>query len=322
MVTDGRAEVVHDGVRSATRLGLDVEEFIMGPAGRSLSIALRRCSLVLIAVLGVMGTPGASAQESPQSPWFIDTACREYTDSVVRLYTAAFGRQPDQGGFQYWLDQYQQGHHSLPSMAEFFADSPEFVATYGALSDQLFVEQLYRNVLNREGDVAGIGYWRDQLDGLLTRGDVLLRFSESPENVEISGTVEPRLGFYNEGHDGAFGCLFSDGESFLSPDGSILCTGIVSTVSCKTVGEPFDNEPVSPDCPKMAVSIATGSFGGWVCSNSEFFPPSYAPSGPAEIYFEISEHLGCSVTETLVVCHGGSGVFRIEENRVSQLAFS
>jgi hypothetical protein len=61
--------------------------------------------------------------------------------------------------------------------------SNEFEQRYGAnVSDEEFVNLLYNNVLDRDADEAGYIYWTNQLDGNLTRADVLVNFSESFEN--------------------------------------------------------------------------------------------------------------------------------------------
>ena len=68
-------------------------------------------------------------------------------------------------------------------MASGFAASPELVATYGALNNKQFVEQLYWNVLDRGGDGGGITYWTNLLDThTQSRGQVLAGFSESTEH--------------------------------------------------------------------------------------------------------------------------------------------
>ena len=59
------------------------------------------------------------------------------------------------------------------------------------LSDQAFVEQLYMNVLDREGDSSGVDYWTDALDNGVSRADVLVGFSESGENqTAVMGQIE------------------------------------------------------------------------------------------------------------------------------------
>ncbi|HSL56248.1 MAG TPA: DUF4214 domain-containing protein, partial [Acidimicrobiales bacterium] len=112
-------------------------------------------------------------------------------DQVARLYEAAFDRAADAGGLAYWVGRRDAGV-SLGRIAAWFVTSPEQLARYGALSDQGFVEQLYRNVLDREGDAGGIAHWSGALaDGRLTRGGVLLGFSESAEMVARTGTLPP-----------------------------------------------------------------------------------------------------------------------------------
>ena len=43
-----------------------------------------------------------------------------------------------------------------------------------------------------------------------TRATILLRFSESPENVQNTGTTEPSLGFYNQGVTEPFACALAE----------------------------------------------------------------------------------------------------------------
>jgi hypothetical protein len=62
-----------------------------------------------------------------------------------------------------------------------FAASPEFIQNYGQLSDSEFVQTLYENVLNRPADPAGLQYWVGALASGVTRGNVLLSFSEGSE---------------------------------------------------------------------------------------------------------------------------------------------
>ncbi len=100
---------------------------------------------------------------------------------AARLYGAAFDRHPDAAGLNYWIQQRQRGV-SLTSMANKLAASGEFTTLYGNLGNRAFVEQVYRNVLDREPDASGTAYWIDQLDRGVTRGKVLVGFSESPEN--------------------------------------------------------------------------------------------------------------------------------------------
>ena len=59
-------------------------------------------------------------------------------------------------------------------MADGFVFSAEFQNTYGNLSNQGFVEQLYHNVLDRAGEAAGVAGRTAALNsGQMDRGDVL-----------------------------------------------------------------------------------------------------------------------------------------------------
>ena len=66
-------------------------------------------------------------------------------------------------------------------LADFFTASPEFAATYGALDNTAFVTLLYNNVLGRAPDPAGLSGWVGLLQGGMSRGQVLLGFSDSVE---------------------------------------------------------------------------------------------------------------------------------------------
>ncbi len=134
------------------------------------------------------------------------TGCEDHSDSIVRLYVAAFGRSPEPDGFRYWFDEYVDGEKSLPWMAQFFSSSDEFRSRYGAPSDRAFVNQLYVNTLGRDSDAQGLDFWTERMAGGMSRGDALLMFAESTENIANTGTAQPALGAFNRGLDGPFNC--------------------------------------------------------------------------------------------------------------------
>jgi hypothetical protein len=106
---------------------------------------------------------------------------------VVRLYWAFFNRIPDYNGLTYWVNTYRAGAGTpLGAIASSFAASPEFIATYGALSNEAYVTLVYRNVLGRVPDPVGFAYWVDQLNNGMSRGDLMVGFSESGEYQVIS----------------------------------------------------------------------------------------------------------------------------------------
>ncbi len=159
--------------------------------------------LLTVATLVWVAPADASVPGKP----FTQTHCEGDTDSVARLYSAGLGREAELGGFQFWVEEYVAGRWTLPRMAQFFVESPEFQASYGALDNAGFINQLYLNVHNRPADQGGLDFWEAQMQQGMTRATVLLRFSESPENITKTGTAQPTLGDYNEGRNtGAFHC--------------------------------------------------------------------------------------------------------------------
>lgn len=104
---------------------------------------------------------------------------------VTRLYKAYFLRNPDESGLRYWIDT----GLPLTAVSNAFADSAEFSMRYGALSNGGFVDQVYANVLGRAPDPGGRAYWLGQLAAGLSRGQLMLWFSESAEFVARTGTL-------------------------------------------------------------------------------------------------------------------------------------
>ena len=102
---------------------------------------------------------------------------------AYRLYKAAFDRLPDLPGLGFQMNALDTGH-TLVQVAGNFIASPEFQTTYGNVSDEQFVTLLYRNVLDREPEPEGLEYHVDRLaiPGV-NRADILVGFSESPENM-------------------------------------------------------------------------------------------------------------------------------------------
>lgn len=181
---------------------------------------MRRMLAAMMLLCGVLAVPSGSEAAVP-GKGFTETGCDGYSDSVARLYTAGLGREPEQGGFEFWMVEYTWGRWDLTRMATFFSQSPEFAESYGTLSQDEFIRQLYRNVLGREGEAGGVTFWNEQMDLGMDRGTVLLRFAESPENITNSGTIEPILGPFNAGLPGAWSCT---GWAPPSPGDTVNCS--------------------------------------------------------------------------------------------------
>jgi hypothetical protein len=145
------------------------------------------------------GEPVAAADSSeaapdapaPTGPPALTSTGSGVDDSVVRLYAAVLGRAPDAGGLAFWVSRYRAGQ-GLAAIAGALADSAEFRSRYGALNSGDFVKRVYANVLGRDPDPGGYAYWAPRVEsGALTRGALLVQFSESREFVALTRTRAP-----------------------------------------------------------------------------------------------------------------------------------
>ena len=118
---------------------------------------------------------------------------------IARLYRAYFDRAPDAAGWEYW-NRVHSSWVPLTDISWAFAAGAEFNLG-GGKTDTELVTYIYREVLHREPDPGGFQYWVSQLDQGLSRGAIVLYFSESIEF--INRTVQAVTG----------GCYLGDVEN-------------------------------------------------------------------------------------------------------------
>lgn len=102
---------------------------------------------------------------------------------IIRLYLGLFDRSPDLDGLAYWSNERSQGVRS-EAIADGFLASQEFANLVGVVDNREFARQVYRRVLDRESDAAGLDYWTAQLDAGLPRADLLIGFTDSAEFIQ------------------------------------------------------------------------------------------------------------------------------------------
>jgi hypothetical protein len=110
---------------------------------------------------------------------------------VYRLYQTAFGRTPDASGLGFWISALDHGM-KLHDVAGGLMASSEFVKLYGNNQDNpTLVTNLYKNVLHRAPDSAGLAWWVGMLDKHeIDVATAMLGFSESPENqIQVIGSI-------------------------------------------------------------------------------------------------------------------------------------
>jgi len=78
---------------------------------------------------------------------------------LQELYVAYFGRAADPTGLDYWKE---SGITTAAFAANMYAQ-PEFNSAYGSLTTESQVNQIYKNLFDREADVIGLTYWTQQI---------------------------------------------------------------------------------------------------------------------------------------------------------------
>ena len=118
----------------------------------------------------------------------LDMGQSETAGMIYRLYNATFSREPDPEGLSYHISRIDDFGHSIQAVALNFLNSPEFITKNGTnLSTKDFVSTFYKNVLKREASVNEFTWYATRLENnTLTKVDVLLGFSESPENIFLT----------------------------------------------------------------------------------------------------------------------------------------
>jgi len=122
---------------------------------------------------------------APSSQYANTVASDPIAAQSWRLYSAYFLRQPDLGGFNYWLGVIRANYWNA---GWGFLNSVEFQNRYGDLSDGEFVDLVYGNVLCRQPDANGRRYWMSQLSDGMPRQTLMASFAESSEYLQRTGT--------------------------------------------------------------------------------------------------------------------------------------
>ncbi len=111
---------------------------------------------------------------------------------VNRLYTMALGREGDIEGTYYWLTSLESGRASGADVVRGFLCSREFLNK--EMSDEYFLDILYRVILGRQPDETGKTYWLNKLSSGETRLQVIDGFLHSSEWNEICASYGIRSG--------------------------------------------------------------------------------------------------------------------------------
>lgn len=169
-------------------------DFINGAAGTDSALFSG-----LMHQYGISGTPDSRIVASPADgqDTLVDVERLYFADGhiayddadpaaiALRLYDAAFNRTPS-GQELNELAAKLAGGASITEAATYLIGTPAFAAAANTVSNQAFVSQIYKNILDHDGDSAGIASWTSALEtGTATRGAVLAALSESSEHQDL-----------------------------------------------------------------------------------------------------------------------------------------
>lgn len=115
---------------------------------------------------------------------------------VERLYTVALGRASDPNGKQYWVDEIKNGKRTGADCARYFLMGTEFENMN--MSDDKFVDVLYKTFFDRIGEDSGVKYWVTQLkSNVIGRRDVINCFIDSTEWCNVCADYGVKSGAPN-----------------------------------------------------------------------------------------------------------------------------
>ncbi len=104
---------------------------------------------------------------------------------VTRLFQAVLGRSPNLEGHAGWTGRLIDQSLDGAGLAEMLMGSAEFEFVYGNTGDVDFITLLYENVLGRAPAEAGLAAWVGHLENGMTREEVVLSFSGTPEFIGL-----------------------------------------------------------------------------------------------------------------------------------------
>ena len=102
---------------------------------------------------------------------------------VERLYTHILDRESDEARIVFWVNQIMAGNRTPAAVARDIIFSVEY-ADFAATNTE-FIEMLYRTLMDRPSDAAGMTHWLRQMEAGMTRMQVFNHFAGSEEWADM-----------------------------------------------------------------------------------------------------------------------------------------
>ncbi len=142
-----------------------------------MKVKSRRCLITTAVIVMFMAASLGSPLGVPAASAATDTGAVQAF--VTRFYEECLDREPDSAGLAYWVDELASGDATGAEVAQGFIYSNEFQAKN--VSDNTYLDVLYRAFFNRAADSTGLAYWQSNLNDDMSRLSVLAGFVNSNE---------------------------------------------------------------------------------------------------------------------------------------------
>jgi|GEM_PF-5048288 len=123
------------------------------------------------------------------APNFVSDVCesRQFShaeERILDMFVAYYGRAPYSGGLQYWVGELNKAGGDIYAIIyDFGTAGGEYQRRIKSLQNNALVEQLYKNILGRAADTAGLQYY--------TRELTLQRATPMTIAIEILDGIQP-----------------------------------------------------------------------------------------------------------------------------------
>lgn len=153
---------------------------------------------------------------------------------VTRLYQKCLGREPDQAGLEYWVNNICEGEKTGVEAAFGFFFSKEIKEA--GLSNEEFVEILYNVLLDRKSDEGGKKDWLYKLENGASRYGIFIGFANS---IEFDALC---LGY---------GIDRGNAEAMEPRDKNLGLTGFICRLYTKALGREYDLDGLNTWCDRV-----------------------------------------------------------------------
>ncbi|MBX2989371.1 MAG: DUF4214 domain-containing protein [Bdellovibrionaceae bacterium] len=131
---------------------------------------------------------GAPAPEPPRAPVPAplpppsESSVEAAQAFIARMYRALLQREVDASGMDHLTDLYRQRTFGAAGLAVQILESDEYFAQASRISNEVFLQRVYRGLFEREPDLAGLSVWISQLNtGAISRMQIEETILASPE---------------------------------------------------------------------------------------------------------------------------------------------